>query len=176
MLAAERVPAGGHIYLGGGSTMLALAARLIDLPKQTVFVTNMLDIAQVLGRDGRHEVHLAGGRFDPPTHTVDGAETYRFLEARVFDLAVFGATAISEGHGVMGPTVSHVALADVFRRRARRRMVVVDSSKFGRTDRYALLGFAELDDVVTEQAPQTPYPELIARAGAALIFRSPAGA
>jgi DeoR/GlpR family transcriptional regulator of sugar metabolism len=168
-LAAERVPAGGLIYLGGGSTMLALAVRLVDLPKRTVFVTNMLDIVQVLGRDGRHEIHLAGGQFDPPTHTVDGPETYRFLETRMFDLAVFGATAISEGQGVMGPTVSHVALADVFRRRAHRRMVVADSTKFGRTDRYALLGFDEINEVVTEQFPPLPFPKLIANAGATLV-------
>jgi DeoR/GlpR family transcriptional regulator of sugar metabolism len=43
--ALAHIPAGSHIFLGAGSTMLALARRLAELPVRSTFVTNMIDIA-----------------------------------------------------------------------------------------------------------------------------------
>jgi DeoR/GlpR family transcriptional regulator of sugar metabolism len=168
-LAAARVPAGGLVYLGGGSTVLALAVRLCDLPKRTIFVTNMLDIAQILGQNGRHEVHLVGGELDPPTRTVIGPEAYRFMEARLFDVAVIGATAISEA-GVMGPTTAHIAIAEVLRHAAQRRIVVADSTKFGKTDRYTVLRMTEVEEFVTDRRPPPRFRTLIEQSGGRLVY------
>ena len=110
-LAAKFVPAGGLVFIGGGSTMLTLAARLLDLPARTGFVTNMVDIAGLLARGGRHEVRLPGGWLDPVTHCLDGPEMLRFLETRRFDLALVGASGVDAEDGAMGPTAGHLALA-----------------------------------------------------------------
>jgi DeoR family glycerol-3-phosphate regulon repressor len=163
------VPPGGLVFLGGGSTMLAVAARLGGVPASIGFVTIMPDIAQLLAAGGRHEVHLAGGRLDPATQCLDGAEMRHFLEARRFDLALVGASAIDAGDGVMGPSAAHLDLAAVVSRRARRLAVVADASKFGRSDRYALYGFDRLAALVTDRAPPEPFAARLAASGTALI-------
>jgi DeoR/GlpR family transcriptional regulator of sugar metabolism len=173
-LAAELVPAGGLVFIGAGSTTLALAMRLATLAPRTTFVTNMIDVAQALGH-GPHEVHLAGGELDAPTHATRGAEMLRFVEGRLFDLVVFGASAIDPAHGVMGPTAAHAALAEVLRRRGRRCMALADASKFGRTDRYILSGFDDLDVVVSDRTPPAPFPELLAATGVQVVTRRPVG-
>ncbi|MDQ0472665.1 DeoR/GlpR family DNA-binding transcription regulator [Labrys wisconsinensis] len=162
------VPAGAHVFLGAGSTMLALAARLADLPVRTTFVTNMIDIAVALRR-GVHEVHLTGGEVDADTHAVGGPEALRFLERRLFDLAITGAAAIDAEHGVMGPTAAHAAITEILRRRARRRMVLSDHSKFGRSDRYGQGDLAEIDVLVTDRPPPEPFPARLAAAGVQLV-------
>jgi DeoR/GlpR family transcriptional regulator of sugar metabolism len=168
-LAAAQVPAGAHVFLGAGTTTLALAVRLVSIPARTVFVTNMLDIAQVLGH-GDHEVHLTGGVFHPETHALGGPEVLQFLDGRLFDLTILGAAAFDREHGVMGPTAAHAALVEHLRPRSRRRMVVADSSKFGRSDRYVLLGFADIDLMVTDRPPAEAFLERFARAGTQVLW------
>jgi DeoR/GlpR family transcriptional regulator of sugar metabolism len=174
-LAADFIPAGGLVFIGAGSTTLALAMRLATTTTRTTFVTNMIDVAQALGQ-GPHEVHLAGGELDAPTHATRGGEMLRFIEGRMFDLVVFGASAIDAEHGVMGPTAAHAALGEVLRRRGRRCLAVADASKFGRTDRYILSGFDDLDIVVTDRAPPAPFAARLAAADAQLVYRRPARA
>jgi DeoR/GlpR family transcriptional regulator of sugar metabolism len=168
------VPAGGLVFLGGGSTMLAVAARLRDLPASVGFVTIMPDIAQLLAHDGQHEVHLAGGRLNPANRTVEGAEALRFLEPRRFDLALIGASAIDAEDGVMGPSAGHRDLAEVIRRCARRLTAVADASKFGRADRYALYGFERIEAVVTDRPPSDAIIARMRAAGTALLMPEPA--
>jgi len=163
------VPAGSHIFLGAGSTVLALAGRLADLPVRTTFVTNMIDIAVAL-RGGVHEVHLTGGELYADTHTLGGPEALRFLENRLFDLAITGAAALDAEHGVMGPTTAHAAITDILRRRARRRMVLSDYSKFGRSDRYRQGDLAEIDVLVTDRRPPEPFPARLAAAKVQLVI------
>ena len=99
--AAALVPAGAHIWLGAGSTVLALAVRLFDLPARTTFATNMIDVARLLARS-RHQVFLAGGEINADSMAQNGAETLDFIEARYFDLAIVGGGAAC-GPRIDGP-------------------------------------------------------------------------
>ena len=168
-LAAQHVAPGSMVFLGGGSTARAVAARLADFPR-TKFVTNMVDIAVLLGHGDRHDVFLAGGQYSEQTKTMSSPETFEFLAARVFDLAVIGITAIDLEHGYMGPSDQHVSLTHLIRRQARRLMVVCDATKFGRSDSYRLLNFTEVDMVVTEQQPPSPFLQKLGDAGTAIVF------
>lgn len=155
-LAIDRIPEGAMVFLGGGSTTLAIAGRLAGRPPVTV-ATNMIDIAQVLDRDGRHRVFLTGGELIAATHTLRGAETLQFIDARLFDLVISGATGIDPDHGVMGPTDWHLTCTALLLRRTRRFMVVAASSKVGQRDRYRLCELSDIDTLVTDRRPEQPF-------------------
>lgn len=168
--AVPLVPAGGMIFLGGGSTILELAVRLVELPKRTTFVTQTIDLAVMLAGDGRHDVHLTGGLIHAAARTAGGPDMLRFLDDRIFDVALLGANGIDADHGVMGPTPSHMAVAAMLQKRARRKIVVADRSKFGVDGGpYRLYGFETLDAIVTDRAPPAPFPERLAAAGVRLV-------
>jgi hypothetical protein len=97
----------------------------------------------------------------------------RAISLVLFDLVVFGASAIDPEHGVMGPTSAHAALAEVLRRRGRRCMALADATKFGRTDRYILTGFDDLDVVVSDRLPPPPFPELLGAADVQVVTARP---
>lgn len=170
--AVELVPVGAMVFIGAGSTTLTLAARLIDLPGRTCFVSNMPDVAQLLVRGG-HEVHLAGGELHAETHAAFGSETLRALEGRMFDLAVVGAAAMDAEHGLLGTTPQHAALQDVLRRRSRKRIVLADASKFGRSARYLLWGWRDIDVLVTDRDPPAPVAASARHAGTRLVVAEP---
>jgi DeoR/GlpR family transcriptional regulator of sugar metabolism len=133
----------------------------------------MVDIAVLLGRSHRHDVFLAGGRYNDATKTTTSPETFAFLASRVYDLAVLGISAIDLVHGYMGPSDQHVALIHLIRRQSRRLMVVCDATKFDRTDSYSLLAFREVDQIVCDQAPPPAFMQKFKECGTATIF-SPA--
>ncbi|MFC7397923.1 DeoR/GlpR family DNA-binding transcription regulator [Chelatococcus sp. GCM10030263] len=169
--ALEFVPPGAFVFLGAGSTTLALAGRLARLPVKATFATNMIDIAVAL-KQGPHEVHLSGGELHSRTHALGGPEALRFIEGKLFDLAITGAAAIDADHGVMGPTLAHAAITDILGRRARRRMVLADFSKFGRSDRYRQGDFSEIDILVTDRRPPDPFPARLAAGQVRLVIAS----
>lgn len=157
-------PPGGLIFLGASSTTYRLALRLAELPVRTIFVTTMLDIAGLLDRPGRHEVHLAGGQIRHARQATGGPETLRYLARHRFDIAFIGVTAISARHGAMGPSAWHAELAEVLREQAARIVVVTDGSKFGREDRYRVLAVSCLHAIATDRPPPPPFPTLLADA------------
>jgi DeoR/GlpR family transcriptional regulator of sugar metabolism len=168
-LAAEHIAPGSMIFLGAGSTALAVAVRLVDLPP-TNFVTNMVEIAVLLGRNERHKVFLAGGLYNGATKATESPETFEFLASRVFDLAVLGISAIDLAHGYMGPTDQHVWLVHLIKRQSRRLMIVCDATKFGRTDSYNLLAFRDVDLIVTDQPPPPLFMQKLKEVGTTAIF------
>ncbi|MDX1054267.1 DeoR family transcriptional regulator [Sinorhizobium medicae] len=167
-LAKDLVEPKSLVFVGGGSTTLAVCAALAGSPKST-FVTTAIDVAATLVSEGRHEVFLSGGAFDGPTRSVVGPETTEFIKCRVFDLAIIGISAIELKYGFMGPTSAHIALTRVVRDQARQVMVVCDVTKFGRPGRYKLLDFSQVDVVVTNQRPAPEFAERLDLAGTRVV-------
>ncbi len=153
--AASLTTAGSFVFLGGGSTILALVVRLFDLPARSSLVTTMLDIALILGRERRHEVRMPAGVLGAATRCLGGPDYLRFLDTCAFDFAVLGTTGIDLARGVMGPTSDHVLQAECLRRRSHRLMIVADGSKFGKTDRYRVCGLGDIHVLVSDR----PVPQ-----------------
>ncbi|PSH56480.1 hypothetical protein CU103_29175 [Phyllobacterium sophorae] len=167
-LARDVVTPGSMIYIGGGSTALAVAAEIADMARST-FVTGTTDVAAALASQGKHEVHLAGGLYDAPTRSVIGPEMLDFLRPRVFDLSIIGISGIELDHGFMGPTSSHVTQTSVIRKQSRRVMVVCDVTKFGIPGRYKILDFDQVDLVVTNELPEPAFVKRLSKAGTEVI-------
>ena len=167
-LTVERIPEGALVFLGAGTTTLAVAACLAGSPPVTV-VTNMIDIAQVLDRDGRHRVFLAGGELATATRTTRGPETLQFVGTRLFDMAICGATGIDPEHGVMGPTDWHVALVALLVQQAHQFIVVAAASKFEQQDRYRLCDTSAIDVLVTNRRPEQHVMNRLVQRGTEIL-------
>lgn len=167
--AVALVPAGALVFVGAGSTALALSVRLLELPSRTCFVTNMLDVAQVLARGGRHQVHLAGGEVNPEAHTTTGSEVLVSLRRWLFDLVIVGAAAVDARHGLLAPTGNYAGLLDTLLERSRDRMVLADSSKFTAAGRQVTWPWTAIGTLVTDRRPPRPIEQAANAAGTRLV-------
>lgn len=163
------VPAGALIFVGPGSTTLTLAARLLELPARSCFVTNMLDIAQVLAHGGRHEVHLAGGEVNGETHCTTGGEVVVSLRRWLFDLAIVGAAAVDARHGLLAATGAYGGLLETLLERARDRMVLADASKFAAPGRQVAWPWPAIGTLVTDRKPPRAVEQAAKGAGTRLV-------
>jgi DeoR/GlpR family transcriptional regulator of sugar metabolism len=152
--AAALVEPGAVLMLDAGSTTAhvarALAARGIAATVLTNSLTAAAELAAAPG--GAIRVLLCPGEVSAAERGVYGSETEAFLRRFNADLAVIGASGLTEE----GPCDAISRAAWVKRamlERAPRRVLVADAGKFGQGLLERVCPLAALSDLVTDAAP-----------------------
>ncbi|GAA0497936.1 DeoR/GlpR family DNA-binding transcription regulator [Streptomyces stramineus] len=155
--AARMAAQGGAIALAGGTTVFALAQRLVDIPDLTV-VTNSVRAADAfhcaqwntsaagpVARPGAATVVLTGG-VRTPSDTLVGPVADAAIRSLHFDVLFIGVHGISMEAGLSTPNLAEAETNRHFVRSARRVVVLADHTKWGTV---GLSSFASLDEVDT---------------------------
>jgi DeoR/GlpR family transcriptional regulator of sugar metabolism len=173
--AAAMVESGAVVMLDAGSTTTHFARALAARGIAATVLTNSLTAASELasGGGGALRVLLCPGEVSAAERGVYGSETEAFLRRFNADLAVIGASGLTEE----GPceVVSHAAwVKRAMLARAPRRILLADSGKFGRGLLECVCPLAELTGLVTEAAPPAPLGAALGRAGVVVTLAGPA--
>lgn len=149
--AAALVTSGSSVMLDVGSTTQAVATALVartDL-SDVVVITNGLSIALTLeAAIPRFTVIVTGGSLRPLQHSLVDAlavDTVRGLHA---DLAILGCTGVADGR-VTNVNLPEAAVKRAMISASTARVLVSDTSKFGRHDLSAVAPLADFGTVVT---------------------------
>ncbi|MFD7668649.1 DeoR/GlpR family DNA-binding transcription regulator [Streptomyces sp. NPDC059788] len=153
--AAKLVERGDVVGLSGGTTTTEIARVLATRPEfaeagpqpHLTIVTNSLNIANELAVRPQIKIVLTGGVAHSRSFELVGPFSELVLQQISVDIAFIGANGIEP---VMGATVHDEAEARVNRlmaERARRAVVVADSSKIGRRC-FARVGGADVFDTL----------------------------
>ena len=156
------------VILDAGSTTVRLSRLLPPNLRMTV-VTHAVPIAAQLAGSPQIELHLLPGRVRRHTHAAGGPETVEALDSIRADLAFVGTNGLTVEHGLSTPDRTEAAVKRAIIGRARRVVVLADSSKVGveRTIKFAEL--SEIDTLVTDKEIATSDRRSIERAGVEVI-------
>ncbi len=168
--ALDLVAPGATIGLDVGTTTLELARRLADREDVRVF-TNSLRAASVLGQ-GRAEVYLPGGRVRRGELSLVGSLAARELARYWLDVAFVGIAGLTRD-GCFEYSPEDNEIKQVYLARARRVVVLCDSSKFGRMSVVRVCDLERIDVLVCEAEPPPALAAALARAGVALRLARP---
>jgi DeoR family transcriptional regulator, aga operon transcriptional repressor len=140
-----------HLTIGftGGTTTTEVARALAGRPGLTV-VTNALNIASELAVRVNLKIVVPGGVARPESYELVGPIAEAGLEDLNLDLAFVGVDGIS---ATAGCTTHHEVEAYTNRAlisRARRVVVVADSSKLGRVAFARICSVADVDELITD--------------------------
>ncbi|MEO8477790.1 MAG: DeoR/GlpR family DNA-binding transcription regulator [Actinomycetota bacterium] len=135
--AAALVDDGAAVGLTGGTTCTEVARELVDRQRLTV-VTNALNIAGELAIRPNLKLVVTGGYARPESYELVGPLAERSLAGLNLDVVFLGADGVSPHAGLTThhEVEAHTDLALI--ERARRVIVVADSSKIG------LVAFAQI--------------------------------
>ncbi|GLW67608.1 DeoR family transcriptional regulator [Actinomadura rubrobrunea] len=153
---ADQVRPGTTVLLDDSTTLRPLARRLTRVEGLTV-VTNSLAIATILGGADRVEVVLVGGRYRGDFNSCCGPDVTAALARITADQSFVSAAALLEGR-LFHPSRDSAEVKEAMLAAARRNVLLVDHSKFGKTATYAYGDAARYDLVVTDAA--TPAEEI----------------
>lgn len=150
--AAALVAPGMVVGLSGGTTTTAIAAALAardDLavgPGITV-VTNAVNIAAQLATRPDIKVVVTGGVIHSRSYELVGPFVEQLLRGVRLDIAFIGVNGMDAAAGATTQDEREAAVNRMMAERARRAVVVTDSSKLG-TVAFAAVGGAELFPVL----------------------------
>lgn len=141
--AAGQVRDGGILILDTGTTTLELACLLKERSNLTV-ITPSLAVASELQFAGGVQTVLLGGVVRAGSPDLTGAVTEGNLEILAADIAFQGADGIDLDGRIYNADLQIAHVDEKMRRRAKRTLILCDSSKLGRT---ALASSGTLPDV-----------------------------
>jgi DeoR family transcriptional regulator, aga operon transcriptional repressor len=147
--AADRVSEGMVVGLTGGTTTTEVARALSDRRRLTI-VTNSLSIAAELAVRPNLKLVVTGGVARPESYELIGSLAEASLTGLNLDLAIVGVDGISRDAGL---TTHHEAEAHTNRaliERARRTLIVSDSSKVGQTAFARICEVERVDELITD--------------------------
>ena len=157
--AARRVEAGQVVMIDGGSTTYQVARHLAQIARNLVVITNCVGVASVAGVNPTFRVVLCPGTYDVREGSVLGEDTVEYLERFNANVAIVGASALTQ-NGPCDAIPGAAMVKRVMLRRSSEAVLVADRSKFGHTALQTVCRFDELSEIITDSAP----PEEIAAA------------
>ena len=150
--AATLVNPGDAIGLSAGTTTLALARELYEVPGLTV-VTNSIHVAELLHERGVQDqtVVLTGG-VRTPSDALVGPVAVQSLQTLNLDTVFLGVHGMDLRSGFSSPNLMETDTDRAFITAARRLVVVADHTKWGLAGISTIAKLEEADTLVTDAA------------------------
>jgi DeoR family transcriptional regulator of aga operon len=162
--AAGLVDHGAVVGFTGGSTALEVARALAHRSDIT-FVTNAINIAsELVGRPGLRLVVIGG--IVRSSFELVGPAAEAMLANYHFDIAFIGVDGLTPQEGCTTHDEMEAQTDLAFLRRARRSIVVADSSKVGKVTFARICTVTDVDDIVTDSGITDEQLRSLSSAGA----------
>ena len=158
--AAELVSAGDVVYLDAGTTMLALARRLVEQARAGSagpgdIITNDLTVAAAAGEHPEARIHVLGGQLDSANLSTQGRITAAELGEYNIDAAFVSASSF-DLRGLSVPSEAKTMVKRALIEHAVHAYLVTDSSKYGRVAAFRALALGAFDGIITDaELPDT---------------------
>ena len=152
--AALRFILPGHaVYLDAGSTLMSVANQIGG--ERYTIVTSGANIAIELSQRHTCDVLLTGGQISENTLSCSGSQAESFLACINIDVALMGTSGYSPRGGFTSGSQSESLLKRTVISKAAKVVMLMDSSKFGRSLPFTFASLADIDAIVCD----APLPE-----------------
>ncbi len=171
--AAALVRPGMSVYLDAGTTSLALAGIIADIP-DLVVVSNDLAVVGHLVHHSDCQLYHTGGAVLRGNQSCVGDSTTRFLLDLNLDLSFLSASSWN-ARWVSTPTEAKVSVKKAACAAAAKRVLICDSSKYGKVGFFNAVSLEELDIVVTDDRLPENARGAVLQSGVQLFIASERG-
>lgn len=119
------------VFIDGGSTTQILTNYLKE-KQNMLFVTNAVDISQILMENENNSTILIGGQIAKDTHLTIGPDAEAHIKKYYVDKCILGVTGLDPDIGCYAAIPEEASVKRLIIEHARETILVVDSSKFSR--------------------------------------------
>lgn len=158
-LLADLIPENASLFLAGGST-LAIAAETLAKKKQLFIATNNLHAGLALYENDALTVVVAGGTLRTESGSLTGDDTLRTIERLLMDYCVISASGVTESGFILERDQEVVGPISAMMAAARKKVLAIDSSKFGNHGTFRTGFIGDLDYLICDAQPPSSLLEL----------------
>jgi len=168
IVAANLIGDDESVAFTAGTTTTQVARSMVGRHGMRIF-TNAVNIAMELGRRPEITTVLTGGTMRGSWFSLIGAPAQEAAANTFVDTAIFGASGIEPDTGVTDSHLEEAALNRALVMHARRRIMVVDSSKFGVRATHRICDIRDLHLLVTSKKADPAALEPYRNAGVEVV-------
>ena len=139
-----------------------MAKQLVTYENLTV-VTNDLQIAAFLERNGKANIIMAGGAVRRNFHCTAGQKAIDTLSDLNVDKTFLAANGVSIKRGITTPNIDTAHVKEKLVSLGDEVLLLVDSSKFDTSTFVKFAGLSEIDLIITDTGVDPEYMELLER-------------
>jgi len=158
---AQLIPNNCSLFINIGTTTEEVARALGD-HQGLMVITNNLNVAQLLRGQPHIEVIVAGGVLRHSDGGVVGEAAVEFIRQFKVDFAVMGVSGIDTDGSLLDYDFREVSVSRAIMAASRRSILVADAMKFSRSAPVRIDHIADLDFLVTDQAPEAEFSRICA--------------
>lgn len=147
--AKKLIEDGDSLFLDTGTTTYLLAEELKEKKRLTV-VTNNLDIAYTTELDATSTMIITGGIRRDGYSSLVGDIAADLVRKLYVDVSFIGADAVSVGNGVFNTNFNEIGIKKSGIESGKRKVLLVDSSKFSRKALAKICDLQEFDIIITD--------------------------
>jgi DeoR family transcriptional regulator, glycerol-3-phosphate regulon repressor len=169
--AAAMLAPGSSVFLTPGTTIEATAEAIaaLKLPGLRV-ITNSTVAAEHLARDPDISVQVTGGMWQRNNHALAGPAAADFANRYRCDVLITSCGGIDTDGWLLEYRDEEVVVAQAMIANARRRILLVDHSKFNRVAACKLAQISDMTTVITDRAPSQAVQKMFANAKCELVL------
>lgn len=162
----------GHaVYLDAGSTLMAVANHIGN--ERYTIVTSGANIAIELSQRHTCDVLLTGGQISENTLSCSGVQAEQFISSINIDLAIVAPSGFSLKNGFTSGSQSESQLKRAVIAKAARVVLLMDSSKIGRSLPFTFATLADIDVLITESSLPPDVAQSAREQGVEVIVAEP---
>jgi DeoR family transcriptional regulator, aga operon transcriptional repressor len=147
--AAELIPPAGVVGITGGTTTIE-AARALASRRDLTVVTNALNIAAELAVRPNLSLIVTGGMARSASFELVGPVAEQTLGGYHLDVALLGVDGIEADAGCTTHDYTEARTNAVLLKRAKRTVVLADSTKLGTVAFATICDLSEIDTLITD--------------------------
>ena len=158
---AREIPNNASLFINIGTTTEAVATALLEHHGLRV-ITNNINVANILRKNSKTEVIIAGGVVRPRDGGVVGGATVDFIRQFKVDYGVIGISGIDADGALLDYDYREVRVAQAIIANSRKIYLAADHSKFSRNALVRLGSLADVDALFTDRPPPPAIKKLMA--------------
>ena len=158
--AVEYISNGDSIIIDGGTTTFALVKEInkTDLKELTVLTNNIIVQLELI-KNQNVEVIAMGGIARQGSYSTVGDITENVIKDMQVDKIFVTSKGISSDGDIFDPHLSEGKIKGLFLERARKKILIVDSNKFGIFGFYKFANVSDFDVVIIDSNIQDEHLE-----------------
>lgn len=149
--ALNYIETGRSVYIDSGSTMMCLAKLLPNV--NLSIITSAPNIAIEVLKNTKSNVNIVGGSINPSSFSISGSQALGFIKTVNIDIAFIATSGLSAGGGFTCGNYTECELKRAVVKKANKVIVLMDSSKAGKSLAFTFANLKDIDVLITNDRP-----------------------
>lgn len=146
---AELIPDGATLFIDSGTTCLEVA-RLLLPRRDLTLITNSIPLLAIAADEHQATVIALGGELRAVSGALTGSLALSWLSSVRADIAVVAASGVSLSEGASTTELAEAAVKQQFLGRSKKRILVVDGTKWNTPSTAKFADWNDFDALVTD--------------------------